>query len=142
MAASTMVVGGQVADQFSGQTFFFFAPVFIPFFILGVPILDTLFAIVRRAARRAGVTEADREHLHHRLIRLGHGQRRAVLILWAWTAILAGIVLLPTYSGKGNDVVPFVMAGLAVALYTLFHPGLRAAREVGRDPPVPVDQRR
>ena len=51
MASSTMVVGGRIDDQFSGQTFFFFAPLFIPLVILGVPILDTAFAIVRRATR-------------------------------------------------------------------------------------------
>src|SRR3954468_6560798 len=67
MASSTIVVGGRTADQFSGQTYFFFAPLFIPFFILGVPMLDTAFAIVRRAVRRTGVSQADKEHLHHRL---------------------------------------------------------------------------
>jgi UDP-GlcNAc:undecaprenyl-phosphate GlcNAc-1-phosphate transferase len=131
MAASTMVVGGRADQPFSGQTYFFFAPIFIPFFILGVPIVDTLFAVVRRAVRRAGVAEADKEHLHHRLMRLGHGQRRSVLILWAWTAILSGIVLMPTYTNRGNAVVPFLVAALAVALYTLFHPGVRAARATG-----------
>lgn len=128
MAASTMVVGGRTDQPFSGQTFFFFAPVAIPFVVLGVPILDTAFAVLRRAVRRSGLARADKEHLHHRLMRLGHGQRRAVLILWAWTAILSGIVLVPTYSNRGNAVVPFVVAGLAVLLYTLFHPGARAAR--------------
>jgi UDP-GlcNAc:undecaprenyl-phosphate GlcNAc-1-phosphate transferase len=128
MAASTMVIGGQVADQFSGQTYFFFAPLFIPFFILGVPLFDMAFAIVRRAARRVGLADADKEHLHHRLMRLGHGQRRSVLILWAWTAILSGIVLIPTYTGQGNAIVPFVIAALAIALFTLFHPRIRAAR--------------
>jgi UDP-GlcNAc:undecaprenyl-phosphate GlcNAc-1-phosphate transferase len=78
--------------------------------------------------RRAGVAEADKEHLHHRLMRLGHGQRRSVVILWAWTAILSGIVLMPTYTNRGNALVPFLVAALAVALYTLFHPGVRAAR--------------
>jgi UDP-GlcNAc:undecaprenyl-phosphate GlcNAc-1-phosphate transferase len=143
MASSTMVIGGRVADQFSGQTFFFFAPIFIPFFILGVPILDTLFAIVRRAARRAGVASPDKEHLHHRLMRLGHGQRRSVLILWSWTAILSAIVLVPTYTKKGNAIVPLLVAALAVALYTLFHPGVRAARAGEVDlsdlePPLPT----
>lgn len=129
MASATMVVGGRTDDPFSGQTFFFFAPLFIPFFILGVPIVDTAFAIVRRAARRSGLAEADKEHLHHRLMRLGHGQRRAVLILWLWTAILSGFVLYPTYTdGKGNHIVPFGVAALGVALYTLFHPGVRQAR--------------
>jgi len=125
MASSTMVVGGRTADQFSGQTFFFFAPVFIPFVILGVPMLDTLFSIVRRAARRTSVARPDKDHLHHRLMRLGHGQRRSVLILWAWTAILSGMVLYPTFTNHGNAVIPFGIAGLAVLLYTMFHPGVR-----------------
>lgn len=128
MAASTMVVGGRTDQPFSGQTFFFFAPVAIPFVVLGVPIVDTAFAVLRRAVRRSGLARADKEHLHHRLMRLGHGQRRAVLILWAWTAVLSGIALVPTYSNRGNALVPVLVAALAVALYTVFHPGLRAAR--------------
>ncbi|HEX9969348.1 MAG TPA: MraY family glycosyltransferase, partial [Acidimicrobiales bacterium] len=153
MAASTMVVGGRTADQFSGQTYFFFAPIFIPFFILGVPIFDTLFAIVRRSRKRAGFHVADKEHLHHRLMRLGHGHRRSVVILWAWTAILSGLVLLPTFTNEGNAVIPFAVAALGVALYTLFHPGLRQKAELEvedglpeRDealaPVVPFEERR
>ena len=42
MAASTMSVGGPTDAAFSGQSFFFFAPLFIPLVILGVPILDTV----------------------------------------------------------------------------------------------------
>ncbi len=125
MAASTMVVGGRTADQFSGQPYFFFAPMFIPLFVLGVPIVDTAFAIVRRTVRRAGVSTPDKEHLHHRLMRLGHGHRRSVLILWAWTAILSGLVLFPTFTNEGNAVIPFAAAGLGVALYTVFSPGVR-----------------
>jgi len=124
MAGSTMVVGGRTPDV-SGETYFFFAPLFIPFFILGVPILDTLFAIIRRMARGSGVSTPDKDHLHHRLIRLGHGHRRSVLILWAWTAILSGFVLYPLFTRHGNAVIPFAALGLGVALYTLFHPGLR-----------------
>jgi UDP-GlcNAc:undecaprenyl-phosphate GlcNAc-1-phosphate transferase len=133
MAASTLVVVGQTDNEFSGKTFFFFAPIFIPFFILGVPILDTLFAIVRRAGRRAGVAQADKEHLHHRLMRLGHGHRRSVLILWAWTALLCGLVLYPTFTNRGNAIIPFLVAGLGIALYTLFHPGVRQRPVVGAD---------
>jgi len=125
MAATTISVGGRTADQFSGQTYFFFAPLVIPFVILGVPFVDTALAIVRRARRRTSLSQADKEHLHHRLMRQGHGQRRSVLILWAWTAILSGVVLLPTFTNQGNAVVPFAVAGLAVLLYTLLHPGVR-----------------
>ena len=133
MACATMVVGGRTADQFSGQTYFFYAPIVIPFFILGVPIIDTAFAIVRRAARRSGVAEADKEHLHHRLMRLGHGQRRSVVILWCWTAILSGVVLYPTFTKRGNAIIPAGVAGLGVALYTLLHPGIRQRTEADVD---------
>jgi UDP-GlcNAc:undecaprenyl-phosphate GlcNAc-1-phosphate transferase len=134
MAATTISVGGRTADQFSGQTYFFFAPLVIPFVILGVPFVDTALAIVRRARRGASLSQADKEHLHHRLMRQGHGQTRSVLILWAWTAILSGVVLLPTFTNQGNAVVPFAVAGLAVLLYTLLHPGVRqTARQFEED---------
>jgi UDP-GlcNAc:undecaprenyl-phosphate GlcNAc-1-phosphate transferase len=127
MAASTLSVVGQTDVAFSGRTYFFFAPIFIPFFILGIPILDTAFAIVRRAGRRSGVAQPDKDHLHHRLMRLGHGHRRSVVILWVWTLLLSGLVLYPTFTNRGNAIVPFAVAALGVALYTLFAPvGVRA----------------
>jgi UDP-GlcNAc:undecaprenyl-phosphate GlcNAc-1-phosphate transferase len=127
MAASTMSVGGRTTAEFSGQAYFFFAPMFIPLVILGVPVLDTLFAIVRRAARRNTVSGADKKHLHHRLMKMGHGHRRAVLILWGWTALLSAFVLYPTYTGEGDAVVPIGIAALALGLFSVFHPRLRGA---------------
>ncbi|HVM54777.1 MAG TPA: MraY family glycosyltransferase [Acidimicrobiales bacterium] len=143
MAASTLLVGGQTAEGTSGTTYFFFAPLVIPLVILGVPIVDTAFSIVRRAAKRSGVMVRDKDHLHHRLMRIGHGHRRAVFILWAWTALLSGLVLLPVYTDATNAIVPFGMAGLAIALYTVLHPQVRRQRadqlELDLDPEVPVD---
>jgi UDP-GlcNAc:undecaprenyl-phosphate GlcNAc-1-phosphate transferase len=127
MAASTMVIGGRVptAIPTSGVTYFFFAPLFIPLFILGVPLLDMAFAFLRRTARGKGFDTPDKEHIHHRLVRLGHGPRRSVLILWAWTAILSGFLLFPLFVHEVNAFIPFGAAALGVALYTFFHPGLR-----------------
>ena len=125
MAASTMVVGGRTDQPFSGQSFFFYAPLVIPLLILAVPIFDTLFAIVRRARKRQGVATADKDHLHHRLMRLGHGHRRSVMILWAWTALLSGFVLYPTITGRGNGIVPIGILGLGLLLFTVLHPSLR-----------------
>jgi UDP-GlcNAc:undecaprenyl-phosphate/decaprenyl-phosphate GlcNAc-1-phosphate transferase len=129
MASSTSVVGGRADPtvEASGQTYFFLAPLVLPIVILGVPIVDTLFAIVRRATHRQGIATRDMGHLHHRLVRLGHGQRRSVLILWLWTAILSGFVLYPTYTGEGNAIVPLGVAALALALFTVLHPQLRRA---------------
>ena len=77
---------------------------------------------------------ADKDHLHHRLMRLGHGQRRSVLILWTWTVLLSAIALFPTYtSGRGDLYVPIAIVAAALLLYTLFGPGVRNRREA--EPP-------
>jgi UDP-GlcNAc:undecaprenyl-phosphate GlcNAc-1-phosphate transferase len=129
MAASTISVGGRTDDPFSGQAFFFFAPLIIPLFILGVPLVDIALAIFRRASRRTGFATADKEHLHHQLMRLGHGQRRSVLILWTWTALLSGFVLYPTFTGDGDGIVPIGIAALLLVLFTLFAPGVDRLRD-------------
>jgi UDP-GlcNAc:undecaprenyl-phosphate GlcNAc-1-phosphate transferase len=144
MAASTMLIGGRSAGTVggvaarSGQTYFFFAPLFIPFFILGVPIVDMAFAFVRRTANRTGFSTPDKNHLHHRLLRLGHGHRRSVLILWAWTVLLSGFILFPLYISSVNAVIPFGALALGVILYTLFHPSLRRQPDPGADDDVPA----
>ncbi len=128
LAASTVSVGGRVDQAVSGQVFFFFAPLVIPLFLLGVPLVDLVLAILRRATRKGvGISEADKEHLHHRLMRLGHGHRRTVLILWLWTALLCGLVLYSTLTGSGAAALPFAGGALALALYTIFHPGIGTA---------------
>ncbi|HMK97490.1 MAG TPA: undecaprenyl/decaprenyl-phosphate alpha-N-acetylglucosaminyl 1-phosphate transferase [Acidimicrobiales bacterium] len=127
VAASTLAVVGQDSYQFSGRTYFFFAPIIIPFFILGIPLLDTLFAIVRRAGKRTSPAVADLNHLHHRLMRLGHGHRQAVVILWAWTALLSGFVLWPGVTNSHNEIPPIAVAALSILLYTLFAPRGRAS---------------
>ncbi|MBO0731138.1 MAG: undecaprenyl/decaprenyl-phosphate alpha-N-acetylglucosaminyl 1-phosphate transferase [Acidimicrobiaceae bacterium] len=122
MASSTMSVVGQTDNTYSGRTYFFFAPIVIPFFILGIPMLDTAFAVIRRAARLSNPAERDLNHLHNRLMRLGHGQTRAVLILWTWTALLSGLVLYPALTNHNLSFVPIGVGVLGVALYTLFRP--------------------
>ena len=66
-------------------------PPWIPIIALGVPIIDTLWAIVRRTARREPFFVADTGHVHHQLLRLGLSQRDAMLIL---TAVSAGFAVL------------------------------------------------
>jgi UDP-GlcNAc:undecaprenyl-phosphate GlcNAc-1-phosphate transferase len=130
MAASTTVVGGRADPNqpFSGQTYFFFAPLFIPLVILGVPILDTLFAIVRRTSRRQHFATADKGHLHHRLMNLGHGQRRSVLILWLWTALLSALALYPVFTTSGATLATLGILALGLGLFTILHPEVRKNR--------------
>ena len=124
LAVSTSVVGGR-ADaferEFIGTTYFFLAPIAIPLLILAVPILDTAFAIVRRATRRKGLASADKGHLHHRLMDLGHGHRRSVLILWTWTGLLSAFVLYPTLTGQNPSYLPFGMVAIGIILFTVLH---------------------
>jgi UDP-GlcNAc:undecaprenyl-phosphate GlcNAc-1-phosphate transferase len=131
MAVSTSLVGGRsdpTSQEFVGQTYFFLAPLALPLLILGVPILDLAFAIIRRASRRQTVIAADKGHLHHRLMDLGHGHRRAVLILWTWTALLSAFVLYPVLSNENPTYLPFGIGALAIVLFTLLHPSVRRRR--------------
>ncbi len=121
MSASTMVIGGRTPPT-SGVTFFFFAPLLIPVFILGVPLVDAVWAFIRRTASGQGFHTPDKDHIHHRLMRLGHGHRRTVIILWAWTALLCGFVLLPLFDTRANVFIPLGVAVLVIALFTWFSP--------------------
>jgi UDP-GlcNAc:undecaprenyl-phosphate GlcNAc-1-phosphate transferase len=132
VAVSTSVVGGRAdptTQAFSGQTYFFLAPIAIPLIILGVPVFDVLFAIIRRVSKRQGFATADKGHLHHRLINLGHGPRRAVAILWLWTALLSAFVLYPAFNRTTTNYAPFGLLGLVLFLYTVLHPDLERKKE-------------
>src|SRR5580704_699779 len=131
MSASTMVIGGRTPPA-SGVTFFFFAPLLIPVFILGVPLIDAVWAFVRRTVSGQGFHTPDKNHIHHRLMRLGHGHRRTVVILWLWTAVLCSFVLLPLFDTQANVFIPLGVALLLIGLMTWFSPlrwRLRRRRE-------------
>jgi UDP-GlcNAc:undecaprenyl-phosphate GlcNAc-1-phosphate transferase len=66
---------------------------FFPLFALAVPILDTSFVIARRMRRGEKLFAPDQAHLHHRFLRRGFSQRRTVVYLWAWCAVLGGAAL-------------------------------------------------
>lgn len=91
MATTAISVTGQIdpATVSATQLLPAFIPVMLPLAVLIVPLVDFLLAVVRRL--RAGMSpfEADRAHLHHRLLDMGHTHLQAVLILYAWTAVLA-----------------------------------------------------
>jgi UDP-GlcNAc:undecaprenyl-phosphate/decaprenyl-phosphate GlcNAc-1-phosphate transferase len=132
LAASTMLIGGRANPdaevEFGRQTFFFLAPLLTPFLILAVPMADTLFAIIRRTVGRKGVAIADRQHLHHRLLQIGHGPRRAVVILWCLSAISSGFALVPLFVQSRLALVPLVVAFLLLGGLTFFHRDSREER--------------
>ena len=61
---------------------------------LGLPIYDTLFAVIRRKVNGKSIMEADRGHLHHRLLDLGLSQRQSVIIMYLISACLGAIAIL------------------------------------------------
>lgn len=65
-------------------------PILLPFATLFLPMVDLVLAYIRRTARGQHWFVADKQHLHHRLMARGYSHRGAVLILYAWTAIVAG----------------------------------------------------
>ena len=75
-------------------------PVLLPLAILVVPLADLVLAVVRRTRAGRSPFSPDKQHLHHRLLEIGHSQRRAVLIMWMWAALIAGgMVLASLYTG-------------------------------------------
>ena len=72
----------------------------VPFLILGIPIFDICFAFLRRIAKGQNPMQADRGHVHHRLIDMGFNQKQAVAISYMLTAILGLAAVLLTSSGE------------------------------------------
>ena len=74
-----------------------------PLVILAVPFLDTGFVVAKRLKYRRKPWEADAEHFHHRLARIGFSQRRTVLYLYGWTVSLAGLALALRFVPYSDD---------------------------------------
>lgn len=99
LACAFIVVTGQVdpAELGSKQVLTSLIPLFLPVAVMFLPVLDMTMAIIRRLRKGQSPFRPDRMHLHHRLLRMGHSHRRAVLTLylWAcWGALLAVTLLL------------------------------------------------
>lgn len=90
-----------------------------PIIVLGLPIFDTIFAIIRRIIKGKSIKsvfKADKGHLHHRLMKRGYTQKQAVLILYALTAILGmfAIILLESGIWKALSFALLVVAIIAI----------------------------
>jgi UDP-GlcNAc:undecaprenyl-phosphate/decaprenyl-phosphate GlcNAc-1-phosphate transferase len=91
MSVSAISVTGQIDPGAISPTQLLpaFLPVILPLAVLIVPLVDFSLAVGRRLRRGMSPFDADRAHLHHRLLDMGHSHRQAVLILYSWTAVLA-----------------------------------------------------
>ncbi|MHB1394372.1 MAG: MraY family glycosyltransferase [Clostridia bacterium] len=102
--------------------------ILVPIFAIGLPIFDTLFAMVRRTLSGKSMMEADKGHLHHKLLDAGMSQKQAVLTLYSISAIL------------GFSAVALVEATLKVAFVLVFAVFLLASMGVKYLGLIEVDQ--
>lgn len=87
----------------------------IPLVSLGLPVLDTSLAIVRRFLRGQAIFSADRGHIHHRLLSFGHSPRKVALLMYGGCALLAlgGMLLV---NGSGYVAIVLLLVGFGVGL--------------------------
>ena len=86
----------------------------VPFIILGLPIFDTGFAIIRRLLKGQSPLQADRGHVHHRLIDMGFDQKQSVSILYALSVVLGLSAVVLTTSGEWKIIIIAVVAFLSI----------------------------
>ncbi|HET7399556.1 MAG TPA: MraY family glycosyltransferase [Intrasporangium sp.] len=91
LSAATITLTGHVdSSQVSAnQATAAFLPILVPLAVVLLPLLDMVLAVVRRTRAGQRPWHPDAQHLHHRMLAIGHGHRRAVLILYLWAAIVA-----------------------------------------------------
>jgi UDP-GlcNAc:undecaprenyl-phosphate/decaprenyl-phosphate GlcNAc-1-phosphate transferase len=119
-----------------------FLPLLVPAAIFVIPYADLMFAVIRRTKAGKPLMAADRQHLHHRVLNIGHSYRQSVLIMYLWAALFSVTVV--SLSVVRTRLVVFVVA-TAVAVLTLLPvtmPRLRPWRLLLGRQPAPAAARR
>ncbi len=119
-----------------------FLPLLVPAAIFVIPYADLMFAIIRRTRTGKPLMAADRQHLHHRVLNIGHSYRQSVLIMYLWAALFSVTVV--SLSVVRTRLVVFVVA-TAVAVLTLLPvtmPRLRPWRLLRGGQAIPAVSRR
>lgn len=133
LAAYAISITGQVDPDAMGlfagsekaavhQTVPVYMPLLLPLTIIAVPAADLVLAVVRRTWRGQSPFAADRGHLHHRLLEIGHSHSRAVLIMYFWSALIAFGALAYSVNEASMWVALGVAALSAVGLVLLLLP--------------------
>ena len=134
IAAAAIVVTGQIDPKVvsSRQTIPAFLPILLPVAVLLLPLVDMGLAVTRRVGAGTSPFHPDRMHLHHQLLALGHSHRRAVIIMYLWTAVFAfGAAALVKFST--TKVLVILAVGVLGASVLTFGP-LRAGPDEGNHP--------
>ena len=132
-SAAAIVVTGQIDPEQAlvRQRFPAFLPMLLPFAVLLLPLLDMGLAIIRRVGAGKSPFHPDRMHLHHRMLQLGHSHRRAVAIMYVWTAVFAfGVAALVRW----ETTVVLITFGVAVIVATVLTLGPLRGRSATAPP--------
>ncbi|WP_336651861.1 MULTISPECIES: MraY family glycosyltransferase [unclassified Leucobacter] len=143
MATSTVSVTGQLNPAALDQKLVLasYIPIILPIAVLALPLADFSLAVVRRLRAGKSPFSADRQHLHHRLLDMGHSPLQAVFIFYLGTAVLSVAVLLVfTQQSWVLPVVVLVVGGAACALL-LFFPVVRVRARFAQRGLVPLTRR-
>jgi UDP-GlcNAc:undecaprenyl-phosphate GlcNAc-1-phosphate transferase len=89
--------------------------ILVPIVALGLPIMDTLLAIARRLYRGWPIPTADREHIHHKLIKHGFSHRRAAFVLYGFCVVLSLLAVLLSISS--SVLVGVILAFLGLLIF-------------------------
>ena len=110
-------------------------PLLVPLLVLAIPVLDVALAIVRRARHNIGLGQADKAHIHHRLMDIGHSHRQAVLLMYLWSVLISASALAVGLI-DGRLAAGAVLAGAAVLFAVTALPRLTERRRNGSAPPA------
>ena len=98
----------------------FVTSLLVPILILAVPIIDTLFAIIRRKLRGRPIFEADKEHLHHQFLKITHSQRRTVLVIYAINILFSITSILYVLNDSHLAIIIYIVL-LVIVLWLILH---------------------
>jgi len=120
LATSTITLTGQVDPNAltDGRGLFVptFLPLLLPLAVIAVPLLDVALAVVRRTRAGRSPFAPDKEHIHHRLLEIGHTQRRAVLLMHLWAALLAFVAVSLVFFPPVVAVTAFIVGTVALVV--------------------------
>jgi UDP-GlcNAc:undecaprenyl-phosphate GlcNAc-1-phosphate transferase len=128
LAAATISMTGNIdpSAQVSGNpAVAILLPVVLPLAILSLPLLDVLLAVIRRTRAGRRPWHPDSQHLHHRMLHIGHTHVRAVLLLYLWAALVALGAVSFAYVDGWLPFVVIALAAISAVVLTIWLPRWR-----------------
>lgn len=135
LAAATITLTGQIDPSVVAGPALLptLLPLLIPLAVMAIPLVDLVLAVVRRTRAGRNPFAPDKEHLHHRLLEMGHSQARAVFLMYAWTGLIAGAAVAVAFVPVPAAVGGFAL-GLGLLVWAVKRPGVSKDTAAGLRP--------